>query len=282
VGFRLTALPEAMRDFGVDVVEVAGCYGRGAAYPRPPAGGIDHWTVGAATGEAPSLAICTYGRGRPGHPNYLPGPLIPVLRGRRTNGRCRAFFIADGIGNHAGRGRLATTSGRIADTNGELFGLEVEYRPYDEPIRDEDLDIDARIHAAAAQVCGYTAADVAGHWEYATPAGRKVDRKTIAGARLRGLVDTHLHPAPMSEEDDDVTVLAWFQDPDKPDQRHCYAITGRTAAWCPTTKAIDVQVYFGATWWGGKQTVLPPADWNDLSLAIMNGPLANLRAAPAS
>lgn len=187
MGFRLTALPEAMRDHGVTVVEVAGCYGRGSAYPRPPVGGIDHWTVGAAAGEAPSLAICTYGR------SDLRGPLVPVLRGRRTNGRCRAFFIADGIGNHAGRGRLATSSGRTADGNDDLFGLEVEYRPYAEPIRDEDLDVDARIHAAAAQVCGYTAADVVGHWEYATPTGRKVDRKTIAGQRLRTLVNDQLH-----------------------------------------------------------------------------------------
>ncbi len=84
------------------------------------------------------------------------------------------------------------------------------------------------------------------------------------------------------QEDEDMTVLAWFQDPDKPAERHCYAITGRTAAWCPTTKAIDTQVFFGATWWGGDQTVLDPIEWNDLSLAILTGPLANLRASPTS
>lgn len=195
MGFRLTALPEAMRDFGVEVVEVAGCYGRGPAYPRPPIMGVDHWTVGAARGEAPSLAICTYGR-----PD-LRGPLCGVLRGRRTNGRIRAFFVADGISNNAGRGSWPTTSGRTATGNADTFGLEVEYRPYAEPIRDEDLDVDARIHAAAAQVCGYTPADVAGHWEYATPHGRKVDRKTIAGHRLRGLVAAHSTSQPTVEED---------------------------------------------------------------------------------
>lgn len=83
---------------------------------------------------------------------------------------------------------------------------------------------------------------------------------------------------PVSEEDDDMpTVLAWFQDPDKPDERHCYAISGRTAAWCPTHAAIDLQRYFGATWWGGDATkVFAPAEWRDLSLAIMNGPVANI------
>lgn len=193
MGFRLTALPEAMRDHGVDVVELAGWQTRGIAFPSAPIGGIDHWTVGAAVGELPSAAILTYGR------SDLPGPLCNVARGRRTDGRCRAFMVASGKANHAGRGRWPTSSGRVADSNYELFGLEVEYRPYAEPIRDEDLDVDARVHAAAAQVCGYAAADVAGHWEYATPAGRKVDRKTIAGGRLRALVAARTNP---SQEDD--------------------------------------------------------------------------------
>ena len=192
---RLLALPEAMRDHGVDVVEVAGWQTRGIAFPQAPIGGIDHWTVGAATGELPSAAILTYGR------SDLPGPLCNVARGRRTNGRIRAYMIASGKANHAGRGRWQTTSGRVASSNYDLFGLEVEYRPWSEPIHDEDLEVDARIHAAAAQVCGYQSADVAGHHEYATPRGRKVDRQTVESGHLRSLVNVALTAASHTEDD---------------------------------------------------------------------------------
>ena len=199
---RLLALPEAMRDHGVDVVEWAGWQTRGIAFPRNPIGGIDHWTVGAATGELPSSAVLLYGR------SDLPGPLCNVARGRRQNRRrARAHMIASGKANHAGAGIWPTTSGRTADSNYELFGLEVEYRPYTEPISDEDLEVDAAIHAAAAQVCGYRPEDVAGHWEYARPLGRKPDRKPVGGPLLRSLVNSAAQrrtPTPLTEEDDDM------------------------------------------------------------------------------
>src|SRR5690606_24544646 len=111
---RLIQLPEAMRDYGVEVVEVAGWQTRGAPFPRAPIGGLDHWTVGPATGEAPSLAVVTYGR------SDLVGPLCQVLRGRRTNGRARAFMVASGRANHGGIGRMTTTGG-IASRNDQLF-----------------------------------------------------------------------------------------------------------------------------------------------------------------
>lgn len=194
---RLSELPAAMRDHGVAVVEVAGCYGRGSAFDRAPGVGVDHWTVGAARGEAPSLSVVTYGRS---DPTPLSGPLANVLRGRRVNGRPpRAFFIADGVSNNAGRGDIVTSSGRRATRNGDTFGLEVEYRPWDEPITDDDLAVDAAIHAAAAELCGYNADDVVGHFEWAVPRGRKTDRSTVGGPALRDLVRREL--APDREED---------------------------------------------------------------------------------
>ncbi len=270
MGFRLTHLPTAIRDHGVDVVELAGWQGRGIEFPRAPLGGIDHWTVGAPTGELPSAAILTYGR------SDLLGPLCNVARGRRVgNRRARAFMVASGKANHAGRGRLSTSRG-VADSNYDLFGLEVEYRPWSEPIRDEDLDVDARIHAAAAQVCGYTPDDVVGHWEYATPAGRKVDRNTVSAPLLRALIRNTTNRTP-DLEDDMATVLAHFRTiKGSEENRHTYRVSGNVASWCGTQEEIRSAEFFGATWFGP----LDPPLWQ--SLAVINGPLANqTRGVPA-
>lgn len=191
MSFRLNELPTAMRDLGLEVVEVAGCYGRGRAFDQPPGASVDHWTVGAAAGEVPSLATVVYGDSS----RNLPGPLCHVLRGRRRPGhaRPRAYFVADGVANHAGAGRFVNVAGRVITGNSGLCGLEVEYRPYDEPITDADLEVDATVHAAFAQVCGFSSADVVGHWQYATPAGRKVDRRTVSTSLLRDLTARALH-----------------------------------------------------------------------------------------
>lgn len=71
--------------------------------------------------------------------------------------------------------------------------------------------------------------------------------------------------------------LAWLRETPGSDRaRHCYRLAGNTASWCPTLESIDTARFLGAVWWGGtdKTARLDPVIWS--SLAILNGPLANL------
>ena len=89
-------------------------------------------------------------------------------------------------------------------------------------------------------------------------------------------------PAPAPPEDDDMqppTLALLREKPGAGQPWHCYRVDGNVASWCPTTQAIDAARFLGAVWWGGSQAKaeLDPVIWS--SLAVMNGPLANLRVA---
>lgn len=164
MSFRLLELPDALRDQDLEPLFVAGWETRGADFPRPPIGSIDHETIGAATGFAPSLGVVTNGR------SDLPGPLSNVLEPRLLDGDHRVYVVAAGKANHAGRGLWLG-----ADSNYELTGLEREGVGYGRDLTPWRTEVSARVHAAFAALCGFTAEHVASHAEYALPHGRKSD-----------------------------------------------------------------------------------------------------------
>lgn len=154
-------LANRIRDKGVEVVEVAGWPTRSAGSYEPH-GSVNHHTAGGAGGTVPSLATCIYGR------SDLDGPLCNVLQSREPDGMDKAYVIAAGRANHAGKGGWRGLSG-----NGSVGGLEVEHvgtGPVD-PLR---LEVSARIQAALLEAPGSSrsAANCCQHSEW-TP--RKID-----------------------------------------------------------------------------------------------------------
>lgn len=198
---RLLGLADALRAEGLAVVEVAGWRERGAPTMNLR-GSVHHHTAGGRLGNAPSLAICTYGR------SDLPGPLCHVFQARDNT----CFLIASGRANHAGRGGWQGLAG-----NSTVGGLEVEnVGTPAEPWRPDQIDTSVRVHAAFARLGGYGAGMVAQHKEWSTEG--KVDAHSIDGTQFRQLVARRLagnpappEPKPQSEEDDEMT-MAIFRD----------------------------------------------------------------------
>lgn len=158
-------LPRRLRLMGVAVEVVAGFDSRGSS-TYEPIGAVNHHTASApGTAIAPSLGVVINGR-----PD-VPGPLCNVLQDRRDVARC----VASGRANHGGRGSWRGRSG-----NSRFFGLEIEYAGTEaEAFPAKRLDAAARIQAAAA-LGRYDASMVCQHFEYAEPAGRKIDLRRAA------------------------------------------------------------------------------------------------------
>lgn len=171
---RDTAIAEKLRAAGLAVVEVAGWQTRGSD-SFAPRGFVWHHTAGPRTGNAPSLAICIYGRAG------LPGPLCNVFLARDGT----VYVVAAGRANHAGTGSWAGLSG-----NSSVYGLEVENTGTgDEPWQPFLVDIAARIAAALAtdhERCCH-------HKEWTS---RKVDMHTLSGRDMRARVAQLHAPAP--------------------------------------------------------------------------------------
>jgi hypothetical protein len=159
--FALTWLPGVLKDAGLKVAEVDGWESRGRADMGRVAGVICHHTVGPKEGNMPSLKTLVNGR------NDLPGPLAQLGLGRDGTW----YVIAAGRANHAGAGQWQGASG-----NASFIGIEGENcgTPQD---RWPDVQMDAyrRGVAAILRHLQVGADRCAGHKEYATPPGRKID-----------------------------------------------------------------------------------------------------------
>lgn len=150
-------LKQRLENFGVEVVEIDGWQTRGSSFFHP-VGSVNHHTAGAATGVAPSLNICIRGR------SDVPGPLCNVLLGRDN----RAYLIAAGRANHAGRGSWNGVSG-----NSNFYGLEVEHRGTSaELLSPERYATMVAIHAAFAHGKFNPLDMTCQHWEWTS---RKID-----------------------------------------------------------------------------------------------------------
>jgi N-acetylmuramoyl-L-alanine amidase len=132
---RDTGIAARLRAAGLRVVEVAGWQSRGSTSFNPR-GSVNHHTAGGASGAAPSLNTCTYGR--PG----LSGPLCNVMQSREPGGNDVAYVVAAGRANHAGSGGWKGLSG-----NSSVYGLEIEHTGT-APMSEARQRIAARIHAA--------------------------------------------------------------------------------------------------------------------------------------
>lgn len=186
---RALWLPEVLRAAGLRVELVPGWEGRGRELSGIE-GVICHHTAGPAKGDHPSLDTVTNGR-----PD-LAGPLSQLVLGRGGT----FFVVAAGRANHAGRGSW----NGITDGNGRLLGIEAENtgRP-DDPWPAEQMAAYRLGVAAILRHLGLPAGAVAGHKEYALPAGRKPDPTFDMPTFRRGVAAILAGPtSPRSSEDD--------------------------------------------------------------------------------
>jgi hypothetical protein len=156
-------LLQVLQDAGLKVAPVDGWEDRGNGEVQTTVGVICHHTAGPRNGNMPSLNTLLNGR-----PD-LPGPLAQLGLGRDGT----FYVIAAGRCNHAGKGSWqGVTTG-----NSSFIGIEAENTGLsdDTPWPDVQMDAYRRGVAAILEQIGQTVDFVAGHKEYALPAGRKDD-----------------------------------------------------------------------------------------------------------
>jgi hypothetical protein len=198
--FHLNLLP-ALRDWGLNVIEVNGWRTRGNASFNP-GGAVNHHTAGARSGKIPSLNILVNGR------EGLTGPLCNVGQSRSTQFDAKARFddvylIAAGRANHAGAGGWRGLVG-----NSAVFGLEIEHvgSLAREPFDDRRQETAYRVHRAFMEVGGFSTGMVCQHKEWAP--NRKIDFIDANGERFRqALLSTAKRPtvgqAPNAPKEED-------------------------------------------------------------------------------
>ncbi|CAF1179070.1 unnamed protein product [Didymodactylos carnosus] len=163
---RLADLADILRNAGLNVVEEPGWKTRGHGPMSSVKGILIHHTAGAATRDFPSLAVV-----RDGRPD-LAGPLSQLGLGRSGTW----YVIAAGLSYHAGKtindsiygnansiGIEAEGTGVPADTTGHKYWPEVQWQSYVQGVK------------ALQAAYGVPTAQVLGHREAASPAGRKSD-----------------------------------------------------------------------------------------------------------
>jgi hypothetical protein len=152
-------LPAALKARGLTVEVVPGWETRSAG-SLDAKGAICHWTAGPrGTTGRPSLNIVVNGR-----PD-LQGPLCNVYLDRAGV----AVVVAAGRANHAGAGNWRGLTG-----NSQLFGTECEAADQDD-FTASQRNAYPKLNAAYCDLGGFGADMVAGHSEFALPAGRKQD-----------------------------------------------------------------------------------------------------------
>lgn len=189
-------LADRLRAQNLRVVEIDGWRERGSE-SFAPRGYVAHHTGGAASGNAPSLRLVINGRGKPGQPGYLPGPLANVLQARDNT----IYVVAAGRANHAGKGGWRGLSG-----NSSVWGNEVEnVGTNTEPWREDQLEVTARVGYALMLGTPTFDADLACEHKEWSP-GRKPDRHSVVGAdlrnRIRVISDVPPVPSPSPEDYD--------------------------------------------------------------------------------
>lgn len=234
MGYQL-ALADALRDYGLPVVEVNGWRSRGSS-SFSPRGAVNHHTAGARRGILPSLSVLINGHGT------LPGPLCNVAQSRSTEGTNdpldRVYVIAAGRANHAGSGGWRGLSG-----NSSVFGLEIEHTGVlsTEPWPTRRAETAYRVHAALADLAGYDVAMICQHKEWAP--SRKIDFVAQAGDPFRAAVVAVGHttpteptpppPPPPDEEEHNMQLPAKIVKSDDPNAPHWWVTDGITRQHIP-------------------------------------------------
>ena len=163
MAYSLTWLADVLKSAGLKVATVDGWEARGRGDIEKIVGVICHHTAGSKTGNMPSLGIVTNGR-----PD-LNGPLSQLCLGRDGT----YYVVAAGKANHAGAGEWQG----YANGNSNFIGIEAENTGLadDQPWPDAQMDAYRRGVAAILKQIGQNETMCAGHKEYATPVGRKID-----------------------------------------------------------------------------------------------------------
>lgn len=160
--FALTWLPQVLLNAGLKVAEVPGWQSRGTSDMGQVKGVMCHHTVGAATGNMPSLNVLINGHGT------LSGPLSQLGLGRDGT----YYVVAAGRCNHAGTGNWqGFTSGNM-----NFIGIEAEHTG-SPAVLWPAVQYDAYAHGVAALLKheGADAIMCVGHKEYRLPLGTKTD-----------------------------------------------------------------------------------------------------------
>lgn len=158
----MTWLADVLRAAGLAVQEIDGWKTRGRGQMVAAKGVLVHHTGGAAKGNAPSLNLIVNGR------SDLPGPLSQLVLGRDGT----FYVVAAGRCNHAGGGIwMGITAG-----NSNFIGIECENMG---TVADPWPVVQmTALRTGVAALLAHMGVDdmmVAGHREYALPAGRKID-----------------------------------------------------------------------------------------------------------
>lgn len=160
--YSLTWIPDVLRAAGLKVIEEPGWQTRG----HGDVGEIEfilchHTASHIGTPVANELEVVTHGR------NDLAGPLCQLFLARDGT----YYVIAAGLAYHAGKGIWHGITGgnsRSIGIEGDNNGIGEEW---------PEVQMDAYIRGCAA-ICRHRKLEaimVAGHREYALPAGRKID-----------------------------------------------------------------------------------------------------------
>lgn len=161
MSYKLAWLADVLRAAGQTVVEADGWKDRGRAEMGAVKGILAHHTAGPKSGNSPSLSLVLNGR------SDLPGPLSQLFLARDGTWH----VLAAGRCNHAGLGSWHGASG-----NAQFIGIEAE-NAGDGRDPWPAVQMAAYVNGCAAILkhLGADAVMVAGHKEYATPRGRKID-----------------------------------------------------------------------------------------------------------
>lgn len=168
-----TWIADAIRSYGLKVVEVQGWQTRGSS-SFSPKGIVDHHTATRTEGDIPSLRILINGHGS------LPGPLCNV--GISRSGV--VYVIAAGRANHAGRGGYNGMTG-----NSSVMGIECENNGIGEPWSDELQDAMFKVNAALMDGLKTSDAYLCGHKEWSP--GRKSDPHPLGMDHVRNASVMH-------------------------------------------------------------------------------------------
>jgi hypothetical protein len=157
-------LPDAIRDMGVEPVEVDGWQTRGHSdlYPEVV---VSHHTADGPNGIIPSLNICMYGA-----PYTAPGPLSNIVQSREPGyGRDKAYIIAARTSYNAGTGGWNGVSG-----NDHTIGNEIEHTGT-APLPQHRVETACKIAAGCLLAMEMPVDNHCMHWEWSWPPGSKID-----------------------------------------------------------------------------------------------------------
>lgn len=180
-----TGILDALKDWGLVVVEVPGWQTRGSS-GFDPHGHVVHHDVIPPVTTCPSIIV----DGR----SDLSGPLANFWL--EANGR--VHLVAAGRANHAGEGNWQGLYGNSSVWGTEMNNLGTPATPWP----DEQIDAMVALAAATAEYSGFEASMVCGHKEWAPT--RKVDPHSIdmAAFRIRVLEAQRTGPTPTTQEND--------------------------------------------------------------------------------